>query len=152
MVPALFPYNNTTKLLTLIPSFTPKPIQYATRLDFGDKIAGLEFNASGNFLVTAAPTIRLPIIIDLSPNPTLPTPPIPFGDRVGILDDVTPEISLVITAQLDNPQARASLGFISAILAEDPAITTNDGVTFNATLGINVRDPLPGSGPVVEPR
>ena len=103
-------YNNTTKLLTLIPTFTPKPIQYATRLDFGNKIAGLEFSASGNFMVTASPTIRLPIVISLEPNPTLPTPPIPLGDRVGILDDATPEISLAISAQLDEPQARASMG------------------------------------------
>ncbi len=149
--PGAVSYNNTTRLLTLIPTFTPKPLQYATQLDFGDKVAGLEFNASGNFLVTAAPTIRLPIVIDLNPNPALPAPPIPLGDRVGILDDVTPEISLAITAQLDNPQARASLGFISAILAEDPAVTTNDGVTFNTTLGISIKDPVTASGPAGEP-
>ncbi|MEQ1827789.1 MAG: hypothetical protein ABL921_17650, partial [Pirellula sp.] len=146
--PGAVSYNNTTKLLTLIPTFTPTSIQYATRLDFGNKIAGLEVSASGNFMVTATPTIRLPIVIDLNPNPTLPTPPIPLGERIGILVDTTPEISLVISAQLDNPQARASLGFISGILAEDPAIAGNEGIKFNATLGINVQDPVPATGPV----
>ncbi len=53
-------YNNTTRMLTMTPTFTPRAIQYSTRLDFGNKIAGLEFNATGDFLVSATPTIRLP--------------------------------------------------------------------------------------------
>ncbi len=91
---------------------------------------------SGDFLVSAVPIIRLPLEINLDSNSGAHT-----GNRVAIIDETLPEVSLSVTAQLDDPQARASLGFISAILAEDPAITTNDGITFNATVGINVKDP-----------
>ncbi len=44
-------YDNAARMLRMTPTFTPAPIQYLTRLDFGDKIAGLEFNATGDFLV-----------------------------------------------------------------------------------------------------
>ncbi len=60
---------------------------------------------------------------------------------MSVIDDGTPEVSLAITAQLDDPRARASLGLFSAILAEDSAIASNDGVLINTTFGINVKDP-----------
>ncbi len=220
-------YDNATKLLTLTPTFAPRPIQYTSKLDFGNRITGLEFNASGNFLVTASPTIKLPLEINLDSNSGL-TP----GNRVSIIDSFgitgatnapsgspivittttmgidglrdgqmvtiagvlgntnangsyfakrlssttfqlftnsaltipregngnytgggtwsfpeVPEISIAISAQLDNPQARASLGFFSVSLGEDPAVATpNDGVKFDTVLGINIKDPGTVSG------
>ena len=148
-------YDSATKKLTLIPSFTPKPIQYTTTLELSSlssAVSGLVFNASGNFLVTAAPTIRLPLEIDLTPDPTN-GPAIPVGDRVAVIADgllqnnAPAEVTLSVTAQLDNPQARASLGFLSAVLAEDPNITTNDGIKFNSTLKLNIKDPGTGASP-----
>ncbi len=217
--PGAISYDNATKRLLLIPSFTPKPYQYATRLDFGDKIAGLEFNASGDFIITATPTIRLPIEINLNRDSGLT-----LGNRVAVLDESfpisgasntspivitttaaamnslgdgqlvnitgvngntsangsyfakrltattfslfrnsaltdpvagsgaftnggtwrVPEVGLVLSAQLDNPQARASLGFISGILTED---APNNGIVLTAVLGIDVKDPtLSGAG------
>ncbi len=139
-------FNNTTKLLTMTPVFTPRAIQYVSRLDFGAGVAGLEFNASGNFLVNVAPTIRLPLEINLASDSNL-TP----GNRVALIDnpanDGTPEIELAITAQIDNPRARATLGFFSAVLTEDPSpsIPVNDGIRINSTFRLNVRDPGQGS-------
>lgn len=42
--------------------------------------------------------------------------------------------------QLDNPQARASLGFLSVRLSEDTT-PSNEGLKFNSTLQLNIKDP-----------
>ncbi len=133
-------YDSATKLLRLTPTFTPKPIQFTSRLDFGDEIPGLSFNASGDFLITASPMIRLPLEINLSSSAALT-----ISNRVAVIDDATPEVRLAITAQLDNPQARASLGFLSVQLNEDPAQANNNGILFTTELTLNVKDP--GVGP-----
>ncbi len=112
-------YNETTKLLAFTPTFTPKPIQFRQRLDLGEEIPGLDFNATGDFLISAAPTIRLPLEVNLSADSLL-TP----STRVAVIDDALPEVTLALTAQLDNPQARASLGFLSVRLTEDATPAT----------------------------
>ena len=138
-------YNSTTKKLTITPTFTPKPIEFTSRLDFAEKIPGLAFNASGDFLITAAPTIRLPIEINLASDPLLT-----LSNRVAVIDDALPEVNLAITAQLDNPQARASLGFLTVRLSEDtvtvPAINPNAGIVFSTDLSLNIKDPLNNDG------
>lgn len=48
-------YNETTKLMTFTPTFTPKPIQFRQRLHLGDEIPGLDFNATGDFLIGRRP-------------------------------------------------------------------------------------------------
>ncbi|MCC6511795.1 MAG: hypothetical protein IT423_22025, partial [Pirellulaceae bacterium] len=128
-------YDSTSKLLTFTPTFTPKPIQFKSKLDFGDEIPGLSFSASGDFLISAAPSIRLPLEINLSRDPLLTA-----TNRVAVIDDALPEINLAITAQLDNPQARASLGFLTVRLSED-GTANNDGVKFTTNLSLNIKDP-----------
>jgi len=134
-------YNDTTKRLTFTPNFSPKPIEFTSRLNFGTAVSGLDFNASGDFLVSAAPTIRLPLDINLASDPGL-TP----SKRVALIDDAQPEITLVISAQLNDPRARASLGFLSAVLAEDAAISNNAGITFNTTFALDANDPNTDAG------
>ncbi|MEQ1826133.1 MAG: hypothetical protein ABL921_09305, partial [Pirellula sp.] len=129
-------YNNTTKRLTMTPTFTPKSIEFQTELDFGTSISVLDFNASGTFLIRATPTIRLPLDINLASDNTLTA-----GNRVAIVDDAQPEVTLALSAQLNDPFARASLGFLSAVLAEDAGITPNEGIKFNTIFTVDVNDP-----------
>ena len=134
-------FDNATKTLTITPNFSPDPLQYEARLDFGESIPGLGFEASGDFLVTAAPTIRLPLGINLDPTAT-----IELEDRVFIIDDEEPEVSVDLSANLDDPRARATFGFLSAILTEDAAVTTNDGVVITTSLALDINDPGTGAG------
>ncbi|MEZ6089227.1 MAG: hypothetical protein R3C05_14590 [Pirellulaceae bacterium] len=133
-------YDESTMTLMLTPSFTPEPLQFETKLDFGDQIAGLGFEASGNFLIAAAPTIRLPLGIVLDPSSSIAA-----KDRVFVVDDTQPEVSVALAANLDDPRARASIGFLSAILEEDASVTDNDGIAIAATLGIDIDQPASSS-------
>ncbi len=128
-------YNDVGKKLTFTPELTPKPYKFRSRFDFGGEVSALGFNASGDFLVDVAPTIRLPLEIDLSSGA------INTLSRVAVKIDTTPEVTLAVTAQLDNPFARANLGFLSAVLAEDSGIVGNDGIEFSSTFTLNVTDP-----------
>ncbi|MCA9086152.1 MAG: hypothetical protein KDA81_18975, partial [Planctomycetaceae bacterium] len=131
-------FDETTKTLTLTPTFAPEPIQFESKLDFGDSIVGLEFDASGRFMLTAEPVIRLPLGINLDPDATLSA-----SDRVFVIEDVEPEVTISLSANIDDPHARASLGFLSAVLEES---TDNNGIVLNTTVTVNIVDPKTGSG------
>ena len=133
-------FDNATRTLTITPAFSPDPLQYEARLDFGESIPGLGFEASGDFMITAAPTIRLPLGINLDPDATISP-----GDRVFVIDDTEPEVSVDLSANLDDPRARATFGFLSAVLTEDAAVTTNDGVVITTTLALDIDDPGTGA-------
>ena len=133
-------FDESTKTLTLTPSFQPEPIKFETALDFGENIPGLAFEASGNFLIEAAPEIRLPIGIVLDPDTSIAA-----TDRVFVVEDVEPEVKVSLTANLDDPRARASIGFLSAVLAEDGTLATNDGITFTTNVDLNVNEPASGN-------
>ncbi|MCA9125996.1 MAG: DNRLRE domain-containing protein, partial [Planctomycetales bacterium] len=127
-------YDSAGKILTLTPTFSPNPIAYETTLDFGEEITGLAFQASGKFMVAAAPTVRLPLRIRLGDG-------IASDQRVVLIDDAQPEVSVALTAGLDDPQARASLGFLAAVLAEDPTVASNEGIQFTTNLDLDIDDP-----------
>ncbi len=86
--------------------------------------------------MTATPTIRLPLELHLDPNTS-----IPLGNRIAIIDDAQPEIAMDIRARFDEPQARATLGFLSAVLSEDASIVNNEGIQFQTTLTLDINDP-----------
>ncbi|WP_372894369.1 LEPR-XLL domain-containing protein, partial [Stieleria sp.] len=132
-------YDAGTETLTFTPSFTPEPLAYETSLDFGDEIAGLGFEASGKFMITAAPEIKLPLGIKLGNG-------IAAGDRVFVdVDNTEPEVKVTLTADLDDPRARASIGFLAAVLAEDDTIADNGGIEFVTNLTLDINDPGTGA-------
>ncbi len=136
-------YDPATKIFSITPTFTPDPLAFETRLDLGGEIKDLSIGATGDFMVSVTPTLRLPIGINLSTAPGIPA-----GERVFLRGntsgdanfDPLPEVSLVVTANLDNPRVRAELGFLSGTLKEDAAITPNGGIAITTTFAANIQD------------
>ncbi|MEL6105979.1 MAG: hypothetical protein AAFU85_08080, partial [Planctomycetota bacterium] len=129
-LPGNIDYDPATEILRFTPEFTPVALKYESTLDLSEQVPGLEFEASGDFLVTATPTIRLPLGIDLTDN------------TMFLIDDALPEVSINLSAALDDPRASAALGFLGVVLSEDSSITPNGGVTFatDLTLDVGVAD------------
>ena len=132
-LPGDIDYDPATEILSFTPDFTPVALQYETKLDLSEQIPGLEFEASGDFLVTATPTIRLPLGIDLTDN------------TVFLIDDAQPEVSISLSAQLDDPRASAALGFLGVVLSEDASVTPNNGIGFSTDLTLDVGSANDGS-------
>ena len=132
-------------ILTIAPQFGPEALAYETSLDFGEAIPGASFSASGNFEVEVQPTFRLPVGIDMNIGGTTP---VPFSERVFLVDDEDPEITLSVSAQVDNPRARAELGFLAGTL-EEQLISENNGIVLDADFTINLQDPsTPADGKI----
>src|SRR5262249_51693780 len=77
---------------------------------------------------------RIPLGIRLAPG-------LDIDRRFFIVADATPEVTLHVTAALDNPNVEASIGFLDVRLQEDPAVTPNKGITFAGDLTVNLKDP-----------
>ncbi|MEO1615268.1 MAG: hypothetical protein AAFV88_05425, partial [Planctomycetota bacterium] len=133
-------FDEATSVLTMTPSFSPEPIQFRRRFDFGDAVEGLEFAASGDFLIQASPSVRLPLRIDLNPESAIDA-----ADRVALVEDIDPEVTVAVTAALDDPAARATLGFLDVVLREDGNVAPNNGVALTTNLSIDLNDPGTGA-------
>ncbi|MEZ6088771.1 MAG: hypothetical protein R3C05_12255 [Pirellulaceae bacterium] len=130
-------FDETNKFLELTATFTPAPLTFKSRLDFGesiDSLKNLQFDESGDIIVNAAPTIRLPLGFNLDPDA-----PINAADRLFIIEDSAPEVTVDITADMDKPQARGTLGFLTTLLTET---SSGDAVELDTTLTINIIDPV----------
>lgn len=133
-------YDPMTKQMTLTPSFQPAPLLVSTRLDLGEEVSGLGFSASGDFNFSVTPNFRLPLGINLDTDAAIPS-----TDRLYVREDAEAEVQVQLEAQLDNPQARASIGLLTAVLRESNAIAGNTGIVFDTELSIDIRDPGTGA-------
>ncbi len=99
-------------------------------------IPGLNFAATGNFDFTIDPTFRLPLGLRIGPG-------LDFQDRFYVRADgpANKEISLAVTAQLNDPNLTATIGFLDVRMTEDSAVTPNDGITITANIGVDLTDP-----------
>ncbi len=141
------------QVLTITPQFKMETISYETSLDFGDAVDGVSFAATGNFMVDVQPQFRLPIGIDLSASKGTK-----FSERVFVVDDEEPEITVGLVAQVDNPRARVAIGPVAGVLEEskvdqngDP-IDPNQGAVLAADFTIDLNKPnadTPDSGRIV---
>ena len=126
--------SGDSRVIEITPTFNLDPITFSQSLDLGAGIPGLEFTATGNFNFTITPAFRLPIGLRLGSG-------IDAFDRFYIKADATPEITLHVAAQLDDPNMEATIGFLNVRLQEDPAVTPNKGVIISADVGVNITDP-----------
>ena len=119
--------------LSLTSNFTPAPLSIPVRMDLSNgatELDGLKFDASGDFILNAAPTFVLPLEVDLNPS-TAP------GERVRVKNDAAHEVSIALSATLNDPSMVGSLGFMRAVLQES---NPNAGIIFSTTLGASIED------------
>src|SRR5262249_40786113 len=128
------PGAGTDRVLQITPQFKPDPLTFSRTLDFGDRVAGLKVDAAGTVDVTVAASFRIPLGIRLASG-------LDIDQRFFIVADATPEVTLHVTAALDNPNVQASIGFLDVRLQEDPAVTPNKGITFARDLTGTLRPP-----------
>lgn len=124
--------NNRTIQFSV--GFNPDPITLHTSLDFGTALAGMKLSGSTSIDVSIDPQFHLAMGLRLAPGLS------PF-DRFFIVPDATPEVSLGVSLQLDDPVIAASFGFLDAKLTEDPAVSNNQGLVISGTLKVNIVDP-----------
>jgi Ca2+-binding RTX toxin-like protein len=132
--------------------FDPAPLTYAHRLDMGDRIEGLAFDASGDLNVEIDPAFQVVVGIDFSPNLTLAQrmfiveqPDDPATDDVDERVDAT----LDVRVNLDNPALVGRLGFLGVTVGETtlPIGETNEGVQLELRVAVDLVEPnAPGVG------
>ena len=130
--------SGVDRVIQFAPEFNPAAITFDKKLDFGTAIPGLSFDAkSGSIAFAINPRFRLPFGIRLDPSLTV-------DERFFIVEDATPDLSLVVSAQLDDPTIAGTLGPIEIRLQEDDAVKPNKGLTVDGTVTINLVDPGTG--------
>ncbi len=82
----------------------PQPFEFSQRLDFGDSVQHLSFNATGDFIVQVAPKIQLPLAVQLSSSAL---PKLSINDARANAPEFR-EITIGLNATLDDPYARAN--------------------------------------------
>ncbi len=127
------------KVLTLSGRFDPAPLSYAVPLDLSGVLPGFTTTGSTNVAVTVDPRFDLRLGLRLDPA-------LAYQDRVFVQADGAPQVTLGVTASLDNPTVQAKLGFLNVTLSEDPAVANNTGLQAAATFGLTVRDPGTSAG------
>lgn len=120
--------------ITIRGALDPLSVQTHVPIALSSVLPGLEIDGSADFLVTADAKFNLAVGLRIAPN-------VPADQRFFIIADDTPDVSLRVTAQLDNPNIQARLGFLNVSLSEDPGVANNNGITLDATLTVNAKDP-----------
>lgn len=129
--------------------FDPLPQKFTQRLGFGTKIAGLDLDSSGDVEISIDPNFQFQVGLRLSPD-------VPLTERFFLLDDPNKhEVTLNVTARLDNPQVHGTVGFLNVLLAEDPNAVIpagdtggNEGIEIQVTATLDVVEPVAGDGRV----
>jgi autotransporter-associated beta strand protein len=133
--------------------FDPDPIVFEQRLDLSKQITGLQLDASANFDVTVDPRFEIVLGVRLTPGLNL-------NQRFYIVDNPDlqdhHEVTLDVTARLNDPVVQGSIGFLNVNLGEvrdpnapedDPDTPEdedgNEGVEINLTVTLDVNDPQP---------
>src|SRR5262249_45410297 len=119
-------------------TFDPKPIKFDQHLDFGDTIAGLNLDASGNFELSIDPKFQITLGVRLAPD-------LPLEQRLFIVKNDAPELTLDVAANIDDPVIQGTIGFLNVKLAEqtlagggpDP---NNHGITLGGQFTVNLAD------------
>jgi Ca2+-binding RTX toxin-like protein len=131
-------------------TINPDPIRFSKHLDFGDSVHGLKFDASGTFNVQVDPSFAITVGVRLSEN-------LSASQRFFIVENATPEITLAVSANLNDPAVTGSVGFLDVKLRELASATgemsqctgvaENDGICLSATVTVNLADPAASGTP-----
>ncbi|MEX2187724.1 MAG: hypothetical protein WD875_13050, partial [Pirellulales bacterium] len=117
------------------------PITFEESLDLEGSIPGLSLSGAGKFQVQIDPTFNITLGIRVGPG-------LSPGERIFIVDNAAPEVTLNVTAQLDDPVIRGSLGLLDLTLREQNlgVGVTNDGLKITGTFTVNLNEPVAGDG------
>ena len=115
----------------------PLVFEIENAFDLGSSVPGLVVEGSGTASVTVDPSFQVGIGVRLGDG-------VSAADRFFIVENDAPEATLAVSAQLDNPDLTAMLGFLGVQIEEDPAVANNRGIIIDATVTVNIDDP--GSG------
>src|SRR5207302_1466457 len=119
--------------------FNPDPVQFAEHLDLGTSVEGLKLTAGGGVKFSIDPAFRLRVGIRLGGD-------VPIAERFYLAADDTPEVTLGVSASLDNPNVTGTFGdFLQVKFQEDPATTNNQAIHLTGTLTVNLTDPGTGA-------
>ncbi len=129
-------FDSSTFVLSITPTIQLQPLVYSTQLDLSTRIAGLTFDANADLNITVTPVFHLPIRVDLSADDSLTA-----TRRFFLVDDGTPDLSLTVTANLDNPNFSARMGLLGLRLTKDSTIPNNNGITFGTQFDVTIVDP-----------
>ena len=114
----------------------PDPLTFNEEFDFSAGVEALSFNTSGDVELSIDPAFELTVGLRLSGG-------VDLADRFFIVDNDDPEVSIDVTAQLDDPVVAGSVGFLDVILQEQD-LTENEGIKLTGSLTFDLDDP--GSG------
>jgi Ca2+-binding RTX toxin-like protein len=127
--------TGASRVVQFAAHFDPSPINFSVPLDLGSLIPGLAITGTApSLLVSADASFDLKFGLRL--DPALAT-----DKRFFLVADATPDLSLKVTATLDNPSFSASLGFLNVTVAEDASVPNNNGIQFTANVAVNLLDP-----------
>ena len=117
----------------------PDPIVFEIEnaFDLGSSVPGLVVEGSGTASVTVDPSFQVGVGVRLGDG-------VAATERFFIVENDAAEATLTVTAQLDNPDLTAMLGFLGVQIEEDPAVANNRGIIIDATVTVDFADP--GSG------
>ena len=112
----------------------PTRLQFTKDLDFGATIPGLAFDASGKVTFTVDPQFRIPLGIRLHPD-------VPIGQRFFLAEDEQPEITLAISALVDDPSITGKIQDIFQVRLQEDGTAPNQGISLTGTVTVNLVDP-----------
>jgi hypothetical protein len=119
--------------------FDPDPISFTERLGLGASVPGLALDASADVKFTVDPQFRIPIGIRLHPD-------VPIGERFFLAEDEAPEITLDVSALIDDPSITGKVADVFQVrLQEDATVVPNQGIALTGTVTVNLVDPTSGA-------
>ena len=92
--------------------FNPDPLQFTEHLDLGSSIEGLKLTAGGDVKFSVDPAFRLRVGIRLGGD-------VSVADRFYLAEDDTPEVTLGVSASLDNPNVTGTFGDFLQVKLQD---------------------------------
>ena len=126
--------SGTQRRLTLAGRLDPAPLTVSVPFDLATILPGFTSSTPTNVKVTVDPAFDLRFGVFLAPS-------IASQDRFFLVADGAPQVTLNVTASLDNPNLTGKFGFLNVTLSEDGTVSNNTGITANALFGITIRDP-----------
>ncbi|HEX2473437.1 MAG TPA: hypothetical protein VHK01_01755, partial [Lacipirellulaceae bacterium] len=130
--------SGADRVVTISLPLDIEPFTFDESIDLSGQIPGLELSGAGNFQFQIDPAFNLTLGIRTASG-------ISPAERIFIVDNDAPEVTLDISAQLDDPQISASLGLLDLSLREQ-SLAVNDGIKITGSITIDLDEPLADDG------
>lgn len=122
------------RVVEITAQMNPQPLEFRSPLNLSAAVTGLSLPSTQDLLFTIDPSFQVTAGMRLAPD-------LDFGERFYLKDNAASELTLQVSAALDNPGGDGTIGFLNVRLQEDPSLATNNGIDLDGTVGINLIDP-----------